>query len=389
MTVRRVWSWIWSWAGAVPVRWKVIGIVVTSQLVVGLSIAWWVRTSLGQWLSYLLSEDKVVLAMDAGMRGVMVVTTIAAICGLLLAWLLTIVLTEPILDLAARARKVAQGDLSVRSPVWANDEMGYLARSFNTMVDALQESSAALVKSNAEVSANNEELLRLCEDLSEKEKMRVSLLAKVVSAQEEERQRLSRELHDGAGQMLASLLVHLKLIEKSPDLAQVRDRTTELRELVVKTLEETRRLAVDLRPSGLDDLGLAGALEWYARSFEQTSGISVAVTIDSVEGRLARPVEAQLYRIVQEMLSNVSKHSQANRVKLALSQTGEEVHLRVEDDGIGFDTSESTSRIDPGLGLMTMRERAALLGGTFRLSSVPGRGTSVEIVIPHAREDAI
>lgn len=131
------------------------------------------------------------------------------------AWLLTVVVTAPILDLARRARRVAGGDLSVRSPVWAADEMGYLAQSFNTMVDALEASQAALVKSNADVSDSNEEPRRLCEDLSRKEEARIGLLARVVTAQEDERQRLSRELHDGAGQMLASLLVHLKLVEKS------------------------------------------------------------------------------------------------------------------------------------------------------------------------------
>jgi signal transduction histidine kinase len=369
------------------VRWKVIGIVVTSQLVVGLSIAWWVRTSLGQWLSYLLGEDRVMLAMDAGMRGVIVVTFLAALAGLILAWLLTMVLTHPLLHLADLARRVAEGDLSVRSPIWANDEMGYLSRSFNAMIDTLEESSAALVKSNADVSASNEELRRLLGDLRQKEEMRVSLLARVVTAQEEERQRLSRELHDSAGQMLATLLVHMKLIEKADDLSVVRERTVELRELVVRTLEETRRLAMDLRPAGLDDLGLAGALEWYTRTFERETGISVSLTVDGLDGgRLARPVEIQLYRIVQEMLTNVSKHARAARVELTLTMLGDRLALRVEDDGIGFDDSSVMTPSNHGLGLLSMRERAELLGGTFSLSATPGRGTRIEITIPASTE---
>ncbi|HEX9014609.1 MAG TPA: sensor histidine kinase [Chloroflexota bacterium] len=388
MLLKVLWGWIWSWAGAVPVRWKVIGIVVASQLVAGLSIAWWVRTSLGQWLSYLLSEDKVVLAMDAGMRGVLVVTALAAVGGVVLAWILTIILTEPILDLASRARRVASGDLSVRSPVWANDEMGYLASSFNTMVDVIESSRAELVKSHQELSRSNEELLRVCEDLKGKEEMRVSLLSRVVSAQEEERQRLSRELHDGAGQMLASLLVHLKLIEKATDASQIKERTEELRGLVVTTLEETRRLAVDLRPSGLDDLGLAGAIDWLARSVEKSSGMDVSLDLQGLERRLPKPVEAQLYRIVQEMLTNVSKHSRASRVAITMTMVGETLRILVEDDGIGFDASTATSRPDSGLGLLTMRERAGLLGGTFNLRSTPGHGTSVEITVPAVVEVA-
>ncbi len=385
MIFRRVWPWIWSWAGAVPVRWKVIGIVVTSQLIVGLSIAWWVRTSLGQWLSYLLSEDKVALAMDAGMRGVIVVTALAAVGGLLLAWLLTIIVTEPILDLASRAHRVAEGDLSVRSPVWANDEMGYLAGSFNTMVDTLEASQAALVKSHAEVSSSNEELRRTCEDLSQKEAARIALLGRVVTAQEEERQRLSRELHDGAGQMLASLLVHLKLVEKTDELGEVRSRTAELRELVVTTLEEMRRLAVDLRPVGLDDRGLAGALEWLVKSVEKNNGLPVDLQIGGTVGRLAGPVETQLYRIAQEMLTNVARHSRASNVRVELLQDEGWVRLKVEDDGIGFDRSSPGS--GSGLGLLTMQERAALLGGTFQLRSSPGRGTAVEIAVPSAWDE--
>lgn len=386
MILRHFWSWVWSWAGSVPVRWKVIGIVVTSQLVVGLSIAWWVRTSLGQWLSYLLGEDRVVLAMDAGMRGVIVVTVLAALAGLLLAWLLTLVLTYPILQLGDLARRVADGDLSVRSPVWANDEVGYLARSFNAMIDTLDESSAALVKSNAEVSASNEELRRLLGDLRQKEEMRVSLLGRVVTAQEEERHRLSRELHDSAGQMLATLLVHMKLVEKAEDPALVRERMGELRGLVVSTLEDLRRLSMDLRPAGLDDLGLVGALEWYARTFERDNEILVGLEIDGIEGRLPRPVEIQLYRIVQETLTNVSKHARASRVGLRLSRRGDLVVLQVEDDGIGFDSATAMAAHGQGLGLLTMRERAGLMGGSFSLSSVPGSGTRIEIAIPAAVE---
>ena len=294
-------------------RWKVIGIVVTSQLVLGLAIAWWVRTSLAQWLSYLLTEDRVVQAMNAGTRGVIVVTAVAALGGLVLAWLLVLALTNPLRDLAALARRVGAGELSARSQVWADDEVGYLARSFNAMLDALEESRAALVKSNAEASESNRELRRLYEDLKQKEEMRLSLLARVVSAQEEERHRLSRELHDGAGQMLASLLVNLKLLERVQSPADLREKIGELRGMIVQALEECRRLSMDLRPAGLDELGLAGALEWCCRDFEHATGISVSMFVDRPSRRLARPIEVQIYRIVQEMLTNVSKHSRAHR----------------------------------------------------------------------------
>lgn len=389
MKLRRIWWWVWSWAGAVTVRWKVIGIVVTSQLVLGLAIAWWVHNSLGQWLSYLLTEDRVAQAMSAGTRGVIVVTALAAVGGLVLAWLLTLALTYPLLDLAALARRVAAGDLSVRSPVWAKDEVGYLASSFNAMVDALADSRAALMKSNAELSQSNEELRVLWEDLKSKEEMRVNLLARVVSAQEEERHRLSRELHDGVGQMLATLLVSLKLVEKAGDPAEARARTAELREMIVQALEECRRLSMDLRPAGLDELGLAGALEGYARHFEHTTGISVELSIARLDGRLSRPVELELYRIVQEMLTNVSKHARAQRVALSLAVDAGMAVVSVEDDGIGFDATTAMAAYNRGLGLLTMRERTELLGGSFHLDSTPGRGTRIRITVPLPREVSV
>jgi signal transduction histidine kinase len=361
--------------------------VITSQLVLGLAIAWWVRTGLGQWLSYLLTEERVALAMQAGMRGVMVVTALAIAGGLVLAWLLTLVLTHPLLNLAALSKRVASGDLTARSPVWADDEVGYLARSFNSMVDALEESRTALMKSNAEVMASNEELRRLYENLRRKEEVRVSLLARTVSAQEEERLRLSRELHDGVGQMLASLLVHLKLIEKSNNVELVREKSAELRTLIVQTLEETKRLSMDLRPAGLDDLGLPDALEWYARAFERNTGIAVRLSITGFSERLPQPVEVQLYRIAQEMLTNISKHAGASQAEMSLRLIDGNASLSVKDDGKGFDAIRTLRDSNRGLGLLTMKERAELLGGSFQLSSAPGQGTAIGIMVPVLMEE--
>ncbi|MHB1006805.1 MAG: HAMP domain-containing sensor histidine kinase [Chloroflexota bacterium] len=369
-----------------PVRYKVIGIVVTSQLVLGLAIAWWVSTALGQWLSYLMEEERVVQAMNAGTRGVIVVTLVAAVGGLALAWLLTVALTDPILHLARLARKVAGGNLGVRSPVWANDEVGYLARSFNSMVDALSDSRAAIVKSNEELSTSNQELRDLWEDLKRKEEMRVSLLARAVSAQEAERLRLSRELHDGTGQMLATALVHLKVLERIEDRAAAHAKIAELREIIVQTLEECRRLSMDLRPAGLDDLGLPDALSWLARDFQASSGIAVTLNVEGMSERLARPIEVELYRIAQEMLSNVAKHARARRVDLHLAAQGDTATLTVADDGIGFDAQAALSRYNRGLGLLSMRERTELLGGTFQLESTPGQGTRISIAVPATLE---
>jgi signal transduction histidine kinase len=180
---------------------------------------WWVLASAGgmAFFGWLVGQ-----AMESIFELVFVGAVPAVFTGLVLAWLLIVALTNPLLHLGRLARKVASGDLSVRSPVWADDEFGYLARSFNSMVDALAESQAALVKSNDDLSASNTELRRLWEDLKQKEEMRASLLARAVSAQEEERLRLSRELHDGTGQMLATALVHLKVLERAEEVESAR-----------------------------------------------------------------------------------------------------------------------------------------------------------------------
>lgn len=386
MQLKRLAAWVWSWAGAVPVRYKVIGIVVSSQLVLGLAIAWWVHTALGQWLSYLLDEERVAQAMNAGTRGVIVVTAFGAVGGLLLAWLLTVVLTTPLRRMAGLARKVGSGNLAVRAPVWANDELGHLAQSFNSMVDTLAESRAALLKSNEDLSASNAELRQLWEDLKRKEEMHVNLLARAVSAQEEERLRLSRELHDGTGQMLATALVNLKVLERLDGPEAMRAKIAELRGIIVQTLEECKRLSMDLRPAGLDDLGLREALDWLAREFERSSGIAVAIEVDAAGGRLAKPVEVELYRIAQEMLGNVAKHARATRVQLRLTVRDQTATLAVEDDGIGFDAAAAMARYNRGLGLLSMRERTELLGGAFNLESAPGQGTRIVITVPATRE---
>jgi signal transduction histidine kinase len=146
---------------------------------------------------------------------------------------------------------------------------------------------------------------------------------------------------------------------------------------------------MDLRPAGLDDLGLPEALDWLARDFERGSSVAVTLEVEGLSGRLARPIEVELYRIAQEMLANVAKHSRATRVALRLSVEDESVSLSVEDDGIGFDAAAALARFNRGLGLLSMRERTELLGGTFNLESTPGRGTRIRITVPAAREVAV
>jgi signal transduction histidine kinase len=200
-----------------------------------------------------------------------------------------------------------------------------------------------------------------------------------VEAQELERRRLARELHDETGQALTSILLGLKAIRAAPSDAAAEQAEADVRDLVVQALQDVRALAVDLRPSALDDFGLVPALERLAGTFEERSGIRTVVESTLRDERLPAEAETVLYRVVQEALTNVAKHADAARVSIVLTRRGGGVSTIVEDDGRGFEAGET--RRD-ALGLVGMRERLALLDGTLTVESVPGKGTALVAYVP-------
>jgi two-component system sensor histidine kinase UhpB len=204
----------------------------------------------------------------------------------------------------------------------------------------------------------------------------------VITAQEEERKRISRELHDETAQSLTSLLVGLRLLQGARDLEDVRAGAAELRELNARTLEEVRKLAVELRPTTLDHLGLVAALEWYSREYAGRLDAVVDFTSEGLVERLAPEVELVIYRVVQEALTNIARHAHATRVAIRLAFREAAVEATVEDNGEGFDLTEATSSRERGLGLFGMRERVELVGGTFNIATAPGEGTRIRIRVP-------
>ena len=206
-------------------------------------------------------------------------------------------------------------------------------------------------------------------------------LRRVVAAQELERRRLARELHDETGQALTSILLGLKQVEDATSPEEARRAAAVLREQIVETLQNVRRLAVELRPSALDDFGLAAALERLATSFGEQSGIAVDVQANLDSARLPEEVETALYRIVQEALTNVAKHAGASRVSIVVTRRGGSVTAVIEDDGQGFGASGGSGK---GLGLVGMKERVGLLGGRLAIESTEGAGTTVVAEVPVA-----
>jgi two-component system, NarL family, sensor histidine kinase DevS len=220
-------------------------------------------------------------------------------------------------------------------------------------------------------------------DLSER--VARDTVRRVIEAQEVERRRLARELHDETGQALTSILLGLSAIRAAPDEASAERAETELKELIVGALQNVRRLAVELRPSSLDDFGLVPALERLAVTLEERSGVHVALEAGLSDTRLPPEVETVVYRLVQEALTNVVKHADATDVSIVLARRDGGVSAVVEDDGRGFAPDEVRS---DALGLVGMRERLALLGGTLAVESTPGKGTALVAFVPIRPDDA-
>jgi len=252
--------------------------------------------------------------------------------------------------------------------------------------DRVRERTRELEASRDSLRTAAEEKAAVYEALRRKEAARSELLRKVITAQEEERRRIARELHDETGQALTALAVGMDTAALAPgaDIDGVREKLAQLRTLAMDALEDVHRLIYDLRPSVLDDLGLVAGLRWYAETRLQSAGIRTRVMVTGDERRLPAEVETALFRIGQEAISNAAWHAQASNVLVSLDFRDGAFGLEVADDGVGFDAAGLADSADQrrGLGIMGMQERAALLGGTFQIVSEPSVGTRVKVTVP-------
>jgi len=517
---------------SVPVRLKIAGIMVLPVLILGFALNYWIRTGLSDWLSYLLTDERVRIAMQNGSRSVVIVTIMAAIISVMLTFFLMLILTRPLLHLRQVALNVADGDFSLRAKIWAQDEIGEVAQAVNHMIDRLVVGQQKLQRTNRRLEAVNKVVLAasreldlrevlnaallatldvvrldigwvlLCDQadpethplqlvsqigldanwkdileveqsdlcscrnnllsgqlgqkasvrscpcfhkleatpdkvehitiplgireqrfgvinlvcpqnrslseddldilttigvhlseiaanaqlhasLVEKEAVRQALLEALVRAQEDERARLARELHDGTGQTLTSLLVRLKVLEKQQKDAKLRENVSDLCEATSGIIEQVRGVSYRLRPSALEEFGLDMALRSLVQDMTEPVGILADCNLSIGENRLSFEIESILYRIAQECLTNVLRHAQATHVTVELLPLPYAICLRVEDNVVGFDPNElSNGKKRPRLGLIGMQERAEMLGGSLVVQSAPGAGTSVQVRIP-------
>lgn len=309
--------------------------------------------------------------------------------SLLLAWGVGRSVRVPLAVLTREAERLAGGDLSTPIPAMGDDEIGRLARAFEEMRLALAASIDEVARANAvleaRVRARTEELERLNQELQERERIRQRLLRKVMTAQEEERLRLSRELHDEACQTITALGLRLEAaLAEVPPGSRAAEAVAAARDLARRSLDELNRMMHDLRPSALDDLGFVAALRWYADRHLTQSGVDVRFEVTPLPERLPAEIETAVFRAVQECFTNIRRHARAEKVLVQIAFEDGTLAIDVEDDGMGFDpASVAPSPGNPrGLGLLGLRERIELVGGRIQIESAPGRGTLVAIRVP-------
>ncbi|MES2209337.1 MAG: sensor histidine kinase [Chloroflexota bacterium] len=301
---------------------------------------------------------------------------IGLLATLIVAWVTTRHVVKPTEELTMAAERMAGGDLASPVAVQAEDEIGQLAGALEVMRERLGEAYQAVEETNRELEKR----------VAERTARLGQLLQRTISAQEDERQRLARELHDETAQTLTALSIAVDRIRDSlPDAPpRIREQVQLAREMAARLLAETRRLMLGLRPMLLDDLGLLPAIRWLCES--NLAELDVVATVEGDPGaeRLPAHIEGALFRIVQEAISNIAHHARAQRVQVRLVRTADRVTVEIVDDGRGFETQA----LDRGpaqlehMGLIGMRERVALLGGSLEIISSPGRGTRLLVDVP-------
>jgi two-component system sensor histidine kinase UhpB len=326
-----------------------LGIPIFYKVLIANSLIIFVGATGGTWLATHLNVSPYATPMS-----LIIFITIGWLVSVALNFVVLQIAFRPLTELGKVMKRVRAGESSLRAPLTGVDSQAdQLAEAFNMVLEALDEAS----------------------------RLRAS---QIIQAQEQERQRIARELHDETSQVLTSLLISLTLLEESVETQEARERIADTRTLAHSTLRAIRNLSIDLRPSALDDLGLLPALRWYVKEYQKKCSIEVEFHATGFKERLPAEMETALYRIVQECLTNTAKHANASKVTIMLKEGKESVRARITDNGQGFDYEAllKTPGQERGLGLAGMQERAVLLDGVLNIHATPEQGTIIEVSIP-------
>jgi two-component system, NarL family, sensor histidine kinase UhpB len=327
----------------------ILGLPVFYKILIANSLIIFIGATGGTWLATHLNTTPV-----ANPVSLITFITIGWLVSVALNFFVLYIAFRPLTELQKVMTRVQTGEHSVRARLTGADpQADQMAQAFNMMLEAIDDAT----------------------------RLRAS---QIINAQEQERKRIARELHDETSQVLTSLLISLAVLEESLTTPETRERIADTRQLAHQTLRAIRSLSIDLRPSALDDLGLLPALRWYVKEYQKKCSIEVNFVSSGFKQRLPAEMETALYRIIQEALTNTARHSQAKQVSIVLREDGKEVEGIISDDGIGFDIEaiRKSPDTDRGLGLAGMTERAVLLNGSLNIQSHPGHGTTITVHIP-------
>lgn len=302
-------------------------------------------------------REAILFALIAGMT-----LALTQVMGMLLA--------QPIVDLTNHARQLSRGDLKHAIDIKTGDETQTLAESFNAMAQSLDRTIGDLVDAQTQIARQSEQLQQL--------------LVRTNAVQEDERRRIAFDIHDGVIQLVIAAGYEVQAATRqlgANGVDAARAKLDRARQLLDQTVTEMRRIVFDLHPTSLDSRGLMPSLEKYAASWQESTGIACAFSVQGEQVELAPATKVGVYRIVQEALTNIRKHAGATQVEIAAQFTAGRLHLTVQDNGSGFSVAQSQ---DNGghLGLMSMTERARTLGGHLDIASQPGHGTRIALEVP-------
>ncbi len=329
---------------------------IVNRLLIGNSMVIVVSAVVGTFLSVQLGYS----LAETGVGPLALLACFAVLLGTATNYLIIKTALRPLHELRDMIDQMQAGstDEQVRLPEETDPDVGQLAATVNSVLDRL--------------------------DMRTRQLRAIS--ERVINVQEDERKRIARRLHDDTGQSLSTLIINLERMENAipadaPDLLR---RLVTARKLATRTLEDLRGVIYGLRPTMLDDLGLAPAIRWHARSSLDEAGVQVKFDSMDETMRLPPQIETTLFRITQEAISNIVRHARAKSAAIALWREDNTACLWVEDDGCGFDLAQISSQALPmqRLGLLGIRERADLVGGEVTVDSAPGHGTRLEVRIP-------
>lgn len=298
---------------------------------------------------------------------ILIIGSMIMIVALIVGWIMSRNISLPLNKLTAATSQIAEGNYSVKVDTDRKDEVGKLARAFNAMIGQVGKAREGLEQKIIETAEVNEQLR--------------ALSAYLQKVREDERIHIAREMHDELGQLLTGFKMDVSLLKKrlgEDTDPVVKEKLTYMLSVVDEAVKFVRKIATELRPSILDDLGLIPALEWHSNEFQKRYNIAVDFYSSVQELNTSSLIATGLFRMYQESLTNVARHSHASKVESRLEVLNDEIILSISDNGTGFDTSRTTKNT---LGLLGMKERAAMLGGKLQILSAPGKGTIVTISV--------